>query len=246
MRWPLFAVGFGAYAVALIAMAPATLADAGFESASGGRLRLIEARGTLWSGSGQIEIRDQAGRNGFARGFAWRVRPEFLLLGRLECELALEPVARPFAVRLYWSRIEVADADIVLPASIFGLALPRLAPLGLTGDVLVRVAGLSVTRNGAAGRATVQWRTAGSTLTPVSPLGNYELGLDAEGTTVRAVLLTVEGPLQLEGNGTWTRGQVPVLRAVALVPAQHMQQLAPLLRLVAIERSEGRFDLQFK
>lgn len=95
-RWSLLAIGLGAYALALIATAPATLADAGLQGASDGRLRLADAQGTLWSGTGQIEVRDAGGRTGVAKSLAWRVAPESLLRGRLVCELGLEQATTRF------------------------------------------------------------------------------------------------------------------------------------------------------
>ena len=138
----------------------------------------------------------------------------------------------------------ISRHDISLPATVLGLGVPKLAPLGLTGDVLIHVTSLSIARNRMEGNATVHWRAAGSSLTPVSPLGDYELRLDGEGMTVHAFLRTIEGPLQLEGKGSWTQGDSPAFLAMARVPPQHQQQLAPLLRLIAVERSEGRFELQ--
>lgn len=41
-------------------------------------------------------------------------------------------------------------------------------------------------------------------------------------------------------------GRNPDLLAVARVPPQHTQQLGPLLRLIAVERDTGSFDLQLK
>jgi general secretion pathway protein N len=250
-RWSLlglgygaYAVGLGAYALALIATAPATLADAGLRGASDGRLRLTDAQGTLWSGSGQLEIRDTGGRTGVARSLAWRVAPESLLRGRLVCEVGLEQAATRFPVTLSLSRIELANADISLPALVLGLGVPKLAPLGLTGDVLIHVASLSIARDGIKGNATLQWRAAGSSLTPVSPLGDYELRLEGEGPAVHAFLRTIEGPLRLDGKGSWAHGASPAFLAMARVPPQHQQQLAPLLRLIAVERGEGRFELQ--
>ena len=243
-HWRLLAIGLGAYALALIATAPATLVDAGLQRASHGRLRLAEAQGTLWSGSGQIEIRDTGGRSGVAKALAWRVVPESLLRGHLVCEVGLDQSAKRFPVTISLSRIELANADISLPATVLGLGVPKLAPLGLTGDVLIHVASLSIARDAMEGNATLQWRAAGSTLTPVSPLGDYEVRLDGEGTTVHAFLRTIEGPLQLDGKGSWTRGDNPAFLAMARVPPQHLQQLAPLLRLIAVERGEGRFELQ--
>ena len=245
-RWSLLAIGLGAYALALIATAPATLVDAGLQRASHGRLRLAEAQGTLWSGSGQIEIRDTGGRTGVAKSLAWRVVPESLLRGHLVYEVGLEQATKPFPVTISLSRIEIANAEISLPATVLGLGVPKLAPLGLTGDVLLRVASLSIERKEMQGNATLQWRDAGSVLTPISPLGDYELRLDGEGATVHAYLRTIQGPLRLEGKGSWANGNHPVFLATARVPAQHQQQLAPLLRLIAVERGEGSFELVLK
>jgi general secretion pathway protein N len=245
-HWGLLAIGLGAYSLVLIATAPATLVDASLQRASHGRLRLAEAQGTLWSGSGLVEIRDAGGQTGIARSLAWRVMPETLLRGRLVCEVGLEQATRRFPVTISLSRIELANADISLPAAALSLGVPKLAPLGLTGDVLIHVAHLSIARDGLEGNATLQWNAAGSAFSPVSPLGDYELRLDGEGTAANASLRTIEGPLQLDGKGSWTRGNNPAFLAMARVPAQHLQQLAPLLRLIAVERGEGLFELQLK
>lgn len=245
-RWRLVAIGLGAYTLALIATAPATLADVGLQAASDGRLRLAEAEGTLWSGSGRIELRAMGGRTGVAKSIAWRVVPQSLLRGHLVCEVGLEQAAQRFPVTLSFSRIELANADINLPATVLGLGVPKLAPLGLTGDVLIHVPSLSIAPDGMVGNVTLQWRAAGSALTSVSPLGDYELGIEGTGRTTHAVLRTLEGPLQLDGKGSWTHGNNPVFLATAHVPPQHQQQLTPLLRLIAVERSEGKFELQLK
>ena len=243
-RRNLIAIGFSAYVVALIVTAPATLVDAAMQDATQGRLRLVEAAGTLWSGSGQIEIRDSTGRAGIARHITWRILPESLLRGRLVCEVELGQTGQRFSVTASPSRIELANVDISLPAAMLGMGMPKLAPLGLTGEILVHVAALSIARDAMQGNATLQWHGAGSTLTPVAPLGDYEVRLDGEGKTVHAYLRTIEGPLQLDGKGSWTRGDNPAFQAMASVPPQHRQQLAPLLRLIAVEREEGRFELQ--
>ena len=54
MRWPAPVFGLGVYAAALVALAPASLIDSRLEQASGGRLRLAEAQGSLWAGTGWI------------------------------------------------------------------------------------------------------------------------------------------------------------------------------------------------
>ncbi len=233
----------GAYAVSLIATAPATLAGARLQEASGGRLRLAEAQGTLWSGAGQLEVRDASGRSGMATRLAWRLRPDALRRAQLGYEVELGPDIQPFLTTIGWSRIEIANADISVPAAALSLGVPRLAPLGLTGEVQIQVANLSVARESMQGAATLRWRGAGSTLTPISPLGEYEMRLTAAGRAVHATLSTLEGPLQVEGNGTWSKSAPLNFLAVARVPAQFLEQLAPLLRLIAVERNAGEFEL---
>ena len=243
-RWWLLGLGLGAYLLGLIATAPASLIDAGLEKASEGRLRLAEAQGTLWSGTGQIELRDRMRRSGVAKSIAWRVRPAYLLRGQLRCDVGLELSTKRFPVTISLAGIEVSDADIDLPAAALGLAIPKLAPLGLTGDVALRLARFSFARSAVKGNATLQWRSAGSALTRVSPLGDYELRIEGEGAAVRASLRTLQGPLQLDGRGSFASGGNPTFLGTARIPPEHLQQLAPLMRLIAVERGEGTFALQ--
>ena len=242
----LAAIGFAAYAIGVISTVPATLVDSGLRRVSDGKLRLVEAQGSVWSGSGRIEIRDPAGRRGIAEVVAWRMRLASLLSGHLVCEVAMNPATGPFTVTLSPTRIEIAGADISLPAEALGLAVPRLALLGLSGELALHVARLSLGREQAQGQVTLQWRAAGSQLTLISPLGDYELELDGEGERIHALLHTVQGPLQLDGNGSWAYGDNPDFLVVAHVPQQHRQQLGPLLRLIAVERDAGSFELQLK
>ena len=242
MRWSLLGVGVAVYAAVLVALAPATLIDARLQRASDGRIRLAAAQGSLWSGSGWIELRDAHGASGVAKHLAWRVLPSSLLRGQLLAEVELD-LAKPFAVAISASRIEIADALIELPAAALELGMPRLAAFRLTGDVRVDIPHLSLANGRIDGDATLQWRRAGSAFTPVSPLGAYEVRFKAAGSAMYAALRTLEGPLQLEGKGTWSNANAPSFQAVVRVPPEHQEQLSPLLRLVAVEKSAGSFEL---
>lgn len=244
--WRLAAIGFVAYAAGIIAMAPATLVDSGLQRISQGRLRLAELQGTLWSGSGYIEIRDSGGRTGVAKSLAWRILPESLLRGQVIGEVQLEQSGKGFPVTLSLSGVELANVDIGLPATALGLGVPKLAPLGLTGDIRLHVVSLLLERKQMQVKAALQWRNAGSLFTPISPLGDYELSFDGDGAPVRILLRTLQGPLQLDGKGSWAMGGSADFLAIAHVPPQHLEQLSPLLRLIAVERGIGSFELQAK
>lgn len=245
-RWQLFGFGLAVYTLGLLVTAPATLIDARLAQASAGGLRLAQARGTLWSGTGEIELRDPSRRSGIAKSIAWQIRPAYLLRGKLRYDVALDQALKPFPVTISPARIEVADADITLPAAALGLGVPKLAALGLTGDMLLHIARFAFGRGSVQGNATLQWHDAGSAFTPISPLGDYELRLDGDGTAVRASLRTLQGPLQLDGQGFWESGRNPVFQGNARVPPPQLQQLAPLLRMIAVDHGDGRFDLQLK
>lgn len=247
MKRRLLAAALGAvYALALVATAPATLLDARLRDASEGRLRLAQARGTLWSGAGHLEIRDERGRAGLAKPVAWRLRPAGLLRARLAYEVALDPGSRPFPVALHGSRIEVADADIGLPAAALGQLMPKLATLGLSGDLALQVPRLSFGRGATHGSASVQWRHAGSGLSPVAPLGDYELRIQADGPTVRTTLTTLQGPLQLDGQGAWASGRPAEFVASARVPAELYPRMAPFLQLISVERADRSFEFRLQ
>lgn len=244
--WVLIATGLGAYTLALIATAPAGLVDAGLRKVSDGRLRLVEARGTLWSGSGAIEIRDLDGHTGIARSLSWRHRMGSLLHAQITYDVKFDLGTSPFPVTLSWSALELKNADINLPAAALGIGIPRLVALGLTGDMNLHVASLSLGRSATLGSATLQWLVAGSALSPISPLGNYELRLNGNGTTIQASLHTIQGPLQLDGQGSWISGRNPEFLATAYASPELQPRLAPFLRLIAIERAAGRFELRLK
>ena len=238
----LLLIGLGLYLLLLLASAPATLVDGAARDASGGRVRVVQAQGTLWSGSGQLEIRDPRGGSALVRPVAWRLRPLALFGLRLGYVVALGADSPPFPLTVFFSRVEVADAAISLPASALAAAMPKLQAYGVSGDVQVQIASLSIASAAMRGNATLQWRGASSALAPVSPLGDYQLRLEADGAQVRSTLMTLQGPLQLNGHGAWPSGSKPEFFATAQVQPPYRRQLAPFLRLIAVERRDGSFE----
>ncbi len=238
-------VVLGAYVLFLLVLAPATLFDAGLQRATGGRLRLAQAQGTLWSGRGVLEIRSTTEPSGVGRDLAWTLRPRALLRGRLDFALDLDHAAHPFPVRVSVGGIELSNADFLLPASVLGIAVPRFAAIGPRGDLAFHIAKFSSVGGSVSTHAVVTWKEASSALTSVAPLGTYQLRLNGVAGLLNATLHTIHGPLQLEGAGSW-RGSGPLtLSATARVDAPYRAQLTPLLRLIAVEHANGEFALQF-
>jgi general secretion pathway protein N len=246
MRWRWLALGLALYVAGLLAMAPATLLDARLASESHGRLRLAAARGTLWAGTGRIEVRDADGRSGFGMALRWRLSPRSLLRARLAYEIEFGSPASSFLVAVSPSQLQISNVDIRLPAEVLGLAVPKLAVLDLTGELELQISDLMFGRNQVQGEAVLLWRNAGSALTRVSPLGDYELRVEGTGASLRALLRSLRGPVLLDGSGKWARHTRPELTVTARIPERYRSELSPLLRLIAVERGPGEFELRLR
>jgi len=234
-----------AYVLFLVVLAPATLLDAGLRHATDGRLRLAQAHGTLWSGRGRLEIVNAAATGSVGKELAWTLQPRGLWGGRLDYEVAIDHATSRFPLHLSLRGIELANVDFSLPASALGVAVPRIAPLGPHGDLVWHIAKFSRAGDDLAVEASMIWQGASSALTAVAPLGTYELRVNSAAGLLNVTLHTRSGPLRLDGSGS-ARGNGPLaFSATARVDAPHRAQLTPLLRLIAIERSNGEFALQF-
>lgn len=236
-------VVLAAYVLFLVVLAPAALLDVGLRHATDGRLRLAQAHGTLWSGDGLLEIRDASG-HAIGKDLSWSLQPRALWRGRLDFAVAVDRAGTRFPLRLSRHGIELSDLDLSLPASAIGVAVPRMAPLGPRGEIVLHVAKFSLVDGVLAADAVATWKGAGSALTTVAPLGSYELRLGSVAGSVEATLRTLDGPLHLDGHATWRGSGPPALAATARVEPRYRPQLAPLLRLIAVERGDGDFALQ--
>lgn len=238
-------VVLAAYVLFLVVLAPATLLDAGLQRASDGKLRLAQAQGSLWSGNGVLEVRDQSGKRGVGKDLSWAWQPRALLHGQFGLLVNLDHAAHPFPIQVSAHGVELSNVDFSLPASALGVAVPRLAPLGLRGELAIHIAKLASMNEAFAVDGLVTWKDAGSALTAVAPLGTYVLRVDSNAGRLSANLRTSSGPLQLDGSGSSRDGDPLELSVNARVDARHRTQLVPLLRLIAIERGNGEFALQF-
>jgi len=235
----------GAYAFFLMVLAPATILDAGIARASAGKLRIAQSQGTLWAGTGLLEIRDSTGKRGIGRPLSWRFKPGSLLRAQVGFEVDIGQTRKYFLLVVSLARLEIFDADLVLPAAALALATPRLALLDPGGDLHIHVSRLSIGRDAVHGAAVVRWPDAVSSLTPVSPLGDYELRLEESGDGTNVVLGTLKGPLHLEGRGSTGTSNAAAFQATARIDPHYRVQLEPLLRMIAVERGEGIFEIQF-
>lgn len=210
--------------LALVLFAPAAWLAGAVASASGQRLLLADARGTVWNGNAVLVLTGGVGSrdaSALPDRLHWRLRPEPLKLGLAvratqPCCLNGELQLR-LAAGLGRLRVELPSAPLAggsgralgqWPASwLVGLGTPwnTLQPSGTLqlsspGLVLEQVQG----RWRFTGRVELTLATLASRLSTLDSLGSYRLTLSgdaAAGEAAQLQLLTTEGALQLSGSG---------------------------------------------
>jgi general secretion pathway protein N len=215
------------------------------ERQTGGRLTLGDAQGTLWRGSAFLG--GAPGANGAVTPllpgrFAWRLSP-LVLVGQVALQLE-NPLAlsQPIRVDGSWSQWQVSPAELMLPAEgLAGLGAPlnTLAPSGVmrlswTALELVRQEN-TVAVNG---RTVLTMSDMGSRMSPVKPLGSYQLAMDWQGQQAKLNLSTLRGALLLSGGGTLNQGRMQ-FSGQASAANGYEESLGNLLNLLGQRRMVG-------
>jgi general secretion pathway protein N len=247
----------GLLSVALTALAflPATWMAAIVETQSSGRLTLGDAQGTLWKGSAFIGGASGSGDpvTPLLPGrFSWRLSP-LALLGGVDAELDNpEALAQPVRITGSWNQWHVSPTVISLPAE-------RLAALGAplntvqpSGQMELSWAPLQLAlREGMveiSGAMTLKLINISSRMSPVKPLGDYNLSLDWQGQKATATLNTDKGPMLLNGSGMLNNGHFQ-FSGTAQAEAGQEERLGNFLNLLGQRRRENDRDviaLEFK
>jgi len=225
------------------------------EKQTGGRLTLGDAHGTLWRGSafvgGAASSSDPLtpllpGR------FSWQLSP-LVLLGVVNAQLENDAaLSQPLTISGNWHQWKVGPGSILLPAE-------RLAALGAplntiqpSGNMHLSWEPLDLTlRNGTlgvVGKTKLEMDDIGSRLSPVKPLGSYDLVMDWHGTQADVKLRTISGPMLLNGTGSFSNGRLQ-FSGTAQAEAGQEQRLANFLNLLGQRRQVGGKDvigLEFK
>lgn len=236
-------------AVALISQAPAAWLAQGLAQATEGRVLLTRTEGSLWRGGGQLVL---TGGPGSRAGMVlpgllhWTLAPAGFGLAldlRSDC---CHP-GNPTRLRLHpqaggW-QVTVDNGHSRWPASaLSGLGTPwnTLQP---EGELALRTQDLHLQwhqgRLAVTGQLTLQAQGMSSRLSTLKPMGSYQLqmqGGDVPGLT----LSTLEGALQLSGQGRWVGGRLRFDGEATASPG-HEAALSNLLNIIG--RRQGARSL---
>lgn len=201
--------------VTVLAFLPATWLGPMVEQQTGGRLTLGDAQGTLWNGSAFLG--GAAGEGGAVTPllpgrFAWRLSP-LVLVGHVDMRVENpQALSQPVHISGSWSQWNVSPGELLLPAEgLAGLGAP-LNTLAPSGTIKLDWNALELQRQGqmvaVTGRTVLAMSDMGSRMSPIKPLGSYDMVMDWHGQDAALTLRTVRGALQLSGNGSLNNGRL--------------------------------------
>ena len=257
LRWSVAGAVTGAL-ISTIAFAPAAWLASAVSGATRQQFMLVEARGTVWSGSAVAVLTGGEGSrdaSALPGRLAWSLRPRGLALEVVlsqPCCLSgnVAVLLRPGVGRWAAELLPTSAPIGQWPGSwLSGLGTPwNTVQIG--GTLRVLSSGLAVEsvqgRWHMTGGVDVELTGASSRLSTLDTLGSYRLSLRGQppnagakpeaGDMVKITLTTLEGALQVNGTGTWGPGGFHFLGEAASRDADEAA-LTNLLNLIG--RREG-------
>jgi general secretion pathway protein N len=236
----LAALGIAAYGVFIVATMPASFLLERARAAQPGKFEVREAHGTAWRGNAQVVVNAPGGTVAVER-LEWRWLPARLAAGHLAFDIAA--AAPGLQARYEGARTltqwEVTGLDVRGDAAALTVLLPWLAPWRPEGKVAIASPSLTSDGQELRGDARIEWRGAAVALSEVRPLGHYRADVRAEGHAGKVTVTTLEGPLQVSGQGTLTPPARLVFTGEARAEGAQAKALEPLLNLLGPARPDG-------
>jgi len=220
-----------AFAVVLTTAVRAPAAWVGDWLQAQGRLRFVDPRGTVWSGSAMLGLSDGRQVMLIPGRVSWKIGLAAMASGRVSAEVSHPALAAPLAVSLASKSIALKAGQAELPAALLaalGVPFNTVRPGGTLG---LRWTDVELHGGALAGNLQIDWSEAQSALSTVAPLGSYRLQVTGAGATARLQLDTLRGPLRLQGSGAVVGGRVS-FKGVASADADMLPALIGLISVL--------------
>ena len=226
--------------LALAVFAPARWLAALVQQATGEHVLLLAPRGSFWQGSAQLSLAGGAGSSASVAlpgQLLWRIRPAWDgLTMHLSAECCTQQPLQLKAMPAGWGgvRLLLADGQSRWPAGLLaGLGTPWNT-VQAQGQLAASTQGFQAEWQGGrlrlAGRLQLDALQLSSRLSTLQPMGSYRVTLlGGSPSTLR--LETLEGGLQLSGQGQWVGERLHFDGAASARP-ESVEALSNLLNII--------------
>jgi general secretion pathway protein N len=168
-----------------------------------------------------------------------------MLRGQLSAEMNWDDLQTAAGMTLlaYRHAIVLNNLHLPLPIEVIGELSPFLKPAQFSGNLLLESPQLTFIDNHLQGSATAHWNQAGSAMSAVHPLGDYQIEMTANQNSLSATLSTRAGVLQLSGQGNWSPAQKFHFNGTASATPESNGALTELLHHLGPELSPGVYRI---
>ena len=204
--------------IVIVRQMPVSWIGGSLASQTACRVMLQQPIGTIWQGSAALAFSEPNSTEGGCRDpmsvterFHWTTSCK---LFSMSCNAEIQFVALEQPQVINWSldQTQIASNEIKLPANVLeGLGNPwsTLRPRGELGarwtDInLANLSGLGAGNTPSSGVIRIIISNLTSPISPVKPLGGYEISANIADTGLNWILSTTSGPLLLKGQGEFS------------------------------------------
>lgn len=233
------------FAGLLLITAPASLLDLPIRRISHDRMSLANTQGTIWHGSATPVLHTGQHAAIALHALNWEVEPQSLLRGQFKVITTSDDTASatPMVLTIDRKGVALTNLMLLLPAELIGELSPFLKPAQLSGNLRIDSTQLTFADNHLQGKATVRWDQAGSAMSTVHPLGDYQIDIVATQDRLDAVLSTRGGSLLLNGQGSWSLAQKFHFNGTAQATPETREMLSELLQHLGPETAPGVYQI---
>jgi general secretion pathway protein N len=240
--WSRVLVLFALIVAFSIALAPATLVDARIAKATDGRVRLADARGFWWRGSGIVSTSD--GRA--LVPVAWRVDMPALLRGALAVDLVDAAGSGILGTLTAHDDVTtIRDVRATIPAASIAALDRRLDVLTVGGNLALDVPSLALSANARSGNLRVVWARAGVVAgDTLVDLGNVSLDTRTEGDRLAGTIRNAGGDVAVDGKLAIAVDAIDV-SATVRPQAMASEKLRNALSRLGVPDAAGGVQIEF-
>ena len=213
------------------------------------RLVLYQPTGTLWQGSAAIgfsEIDPISNRcqtpNAITERFQWDTSCN-LFQGRCKGNIYFSAMVKPLGFQLTPDGLRLDAGEISLPANILVVLGSPWTTLRPKGMMQANWAGLNIGNQESKGFIHVLVSNLSSPISPVNPLGTYDVGINLLGDGSSWDIATVKGPLLFQGNGVFGNQGLHFSGEFSTTP-ESQESLIGLLTLIG-KKTGDTYKVQF-
>ena len=220
-------VGFALLLGAIAAFAPASLIDRRLAAVSSAKLRVADAAGTVWSGTGILT--DATGSWRVPVG--WSVSALALARGAFNVTLLPAAGATPRGtIDIATNAATLRDVVVELPATVLASALPSRAAIVLGGTVTLTAPAFAWNDERGNGALNAQWRDARLVVAGTNAdLGTVDVTLEPQGQQLAGSIGNSGGDVRIAGTIGIASTAIGVDAQIAPVPSTP----APVVRALA-------------